>query len=155
LDYGQIAFRILYSFEGVQPEMEDIYVLPGWENSREGMKKLMNAMFNDPYNESSAVKKYFNDRKSLKREELTHHVKQAITKYHSTIMNHVGGKSTFKVFYEESNHLMRVLLELVDKNIPALPVHDCLYVRLRDKDLVKDLMETSFKEYFKVDIKVK
>lgn len=155
LDYGQIAFRILYSFEGIQPEMEDIYILPGWENSREGMKKLMNAMFNDPYNDSSAVRKHFKDRKSLNRGELTRHVKQAINKHHSPIMNHVGGMSTFKVFYEESNHLMRVLLQLVDMNIPALPVHDCLYVRLSDKDLVKELMETSFKEYFKVDIKVK
>jgi len=135
--------------------MDDIYILPGWENSREGMKKLMNAMFNDPYNESSAVKKYFNDRKSLNREELTRHVKQAITKYHSPIMNHLGGKSTFKVFYEESNHIMRLLLKLVALNVPALPVHDCLYVRLSNKDLVKELMETTFKDYFKVDIQVK
>jgi len=155
LDYGQIAFRILYSFEGLQPEMEDIYVLPGWENSREGMKKLMNAMFNDPYNESSAVKKYFNDRNSLNKEELTRHVKQAITRHHLPIMNHLGGKSTFKVFYEESNHIMRLLLKLVDMNVPALPVHDCLYVRLSDKDLVKELMETTFKDYFRVDIQVK
>lgn len=155
LDYGQIGVRILYSFEGKQLEMEDAYVLPGWENSREGIKKLLNAMINDPTSQPKAIKKLFGDRQGLKVPELTQEAVSSICEHHAAIRGHFAGTSTGRLFYEESNHLMRLLMELIDMNIPALPVHDCLYVRMSDASTVRELMRVRFIEYFKVDIHVR
>jgi len=156
LDYGQIAVRMLYSFEGKQLEMEDAYVLDGWgEECREGMKKLINSMINDPTGEPKAVKKLFGRTYGLKVPELTEKAKQSIYQQHAAIRNHFNGTSTYRLFYEESNHLMRVLMKLVDMDIPALPVHDCLYVRLRDENTVRQLMMDMFTDHFKLSITVK
>uniref|UniRef100_UPI004047E996 hypothetical protein n=1 Tax=Limnohabitans sp. TaxID=1907725 RepID=UPI004047E996 len=60
LDYGQIAIRELYSFEGKQVPMKDAYVLEGWGlECREGIKKLINTLINDPHGQVKAVKKLF------------------------------------------------------------------------------------------------
>ena len=156
LDYGQIALRMLYSFEGKQLEMEDAYVLDGWgPECREGMKKLINSMINDPTCEPKALKKLFGKTYGLKVPELTEKAKQSIYKQHATIRSHFNGTSTYRLFYEESNHLMRVLMKLVELDIPALPVHDCLYVRLSDENTVRQLMTDMFTDHFKVAITVK
>jgi len=156
LDYGQIAVRMLYSFEGKQLEMEDAYVLDGWgPECREGMKKLINSMINDPTGEPKALKRMFGRTYGLKVPELTAKAKQSIYEQHSAIKHHFNGTSTYRLFYEESNHLMRVLMKLVDMNIPALPVHDCLYVRLSDENTVRQLMMDMFTDHFKVAITVK
>lgn len=155
LDYGQIAIRMLYSFEGKQLPMEDAYVLEGWgEECREGVKKLMNSMINDLTGEPKAIKKLFGRTYGMKVPELTEKVKQSINQQHAAIRNHFYGTSTYRLLYEESNHLMRLLMKLVDMNIPALPVHDCLYVRLTDENTVRELMLDMFNNYFKVDITV-
>jgi len=154
LDYGQIAVRILYSFEGVDVPLEDAYLLPGWERSREGIKKLINTLINDPSCEAKAIRKLFKDRSGLNVERLTSEALASIYEHHSTIKHHFAGKSTGKIFFEESNHLMRVLMALVDMNIPALPVHDCLYVRDSDVPTVRPLMKSMFEEHFKVSINV-
>ena len=154
LDYGQIAVRILYSFEDVQIDMEDAYLLPGWENSREGIKKLLNTMINDPAGEPKAVRKLFGNRRGLKVPELTKEAIASIYQHHGAIKGNFAGTSSGRLFYEESNHLMRLLMELIDMDIPALPVHDCLYVRMSNVDTVRELMRTRFIEYFKVSIYV-
>lgn len=155
LDYGQVAVRILYSFEGKQLEMDDAYVLPGWENSREGIKKLINSMINDPTGQTKAIRRLFKDGYGLKVNKLTEKAKESIYKHHTAITSHFEGTSSGRLFYEESNHLMRLLMELIDMNIPALPIHDCLYVRLSDANTVRELMKTRFIEYFNVYIEVK
>lgn len=155
LDYGQIAVRILYSFEGKQLDMEDAYVLDGWgEECREGMKKLINSMINDPHGQPKAVKKLFGRTYGLKVPELTVKATTSIYEQHAAIKDHFAGTSTGRLFYEESNHMMRLLMELIDMDIPALPVHDCLYVRASDVDTVRELMRNRFIEYFKVNIYV-
>jgi hypothetical protein len=91
----------------------------------------------------------------MKVPQLTEKAKQSINQQHAAIRNHFNGTSTYRLFYEESNHLMRVLMKLVDMDIPALPVHDCLYVRLSDKSTVRQLMTDMFTDHFKVAITVK
>lgn len=155
LDYGQIAIRELYSFEGKQVPMKDAYVLEGWgQESREGIKKLINTLINDPHGQVKAVKKLFGRDYGLKVPELTEKAVKSIFEQHSAITHHFYGKSTYRLTFEESNHLMRLLMELIDMNIPALPIHDCLYVRLSDVSTVRQLMKDRFIEHFNVDIEV-
>jgi hypothetical protein len=155
LDYGQMAVRILYSFAGVQMTLKDAYILPGWANSREGMKKLINAMINSPTGEPEAIKGLFRDHLGSSVKQLTKEATASIYEHHAPIINYMFGTMGYKVTYEESNHLIRLLLKLVDLDIPALPVHDCLYVRLSDEDRVRALMTSTFEDHFKVTIDVK
>jgi hypothetical protein len=134
--------------------MEDAYVLDGWgQECREGMKKLINSMINDPTGEAKAIKKLFR-RTYGTVPQITARAKQSICQQHAAIRNHFCGTSTYRLLYEESNHLMRLLMKLVDINIPALPLHDCLYVRLTDENTVRELMLDMFTDYFKVNITV-
>ena len=44
LDYGQMNPRIIYGLCKAQPQQEDLYLIPGYEHHRSGVKKVMNAM---------------------------------------------------------------------------------------------------------------
>lgn len=157
LDYGQIAIRILYSLEGCQPKMDDCYVLDGWGvQSRDGMKKLINTMINDPTGSANVARHLFGSksRDYKSAEELNRAAKEAILHQHALIADHFNGRSTYRLLFEESNLLMSLLMELMDRDIPALPIHDCLYVRSSDAGTVRELMRERFVERFNVLIDV-
>ena len=44
LDYGQMNVRLLYAYVGARPDFDDAYAIPGLEQHRDGVKKLLNAM---------------------------------------------------------------------------------------------------------------
>ena len=44
LDYSQMSPKILYGYCGLVPELEDCYLIEGYEHCRKGIKKVFNAM---------------------------------------------------------------------------------------------------------------
>jgi hypothetical protein len=44
LDYSQMSPKILYGYCSLVPELEDCYLIEGFENYRKGIKKVFNAM---------------------------------------------------------------------------------------------------------------
>ena len=51
-----------------------------------------------------------------------------------------------QMFRKESDLLMEVLLEMKDKGIVALPIHDAVMVADEHKELAKDIMIRVFRE---------
>ncbi len=146
LDYGQMGLRLAYSLAKAPINFEDGYLIPGWENAREGTKKLINIMLNtsnsDKWNVSSAIKKAYKH-----REEIERHLFRDIFIFHAPIAHLFRQPLGTKFMFLESEILIDVLLELNKKGITALPIHDCVLVKPSVADIAKDIMLKVFNEH--------
>jgi len=125
LDYSQMSPKILYGYCGLVPELEDCYLIEGYEHCRKGIKKVFNAMTfsNEPMtrfpkdiNSLFPVKTRFKD------------VSDAIEKEHFRIAHLFYTGIGHYLQFMESQILVEVLLKLIDNGIIALPVHDAVFV---------------------------
>jgi hypothetical protein len=149
-----MAVSILYALEGVPMPIEDAYKLEGWEDYRDGVKTYINKLLHDDMGTPKAKKSDFIGCKYKKVETITESLRKDVFKVHAPIAKHFNGSSSGRLFYEESNLLVKVLLELQKKNICALPVHDSLYVNIGMAEETKKTMKSAFNEILGGNIKV-
>ena len=125
LDYSQMSPKVLYGYCGLLPELEDCYLIEGYENYRKGIKKVFNAMTfsNEPMtrfpkdiNSLFPVNTRFRD------------VSDDIEKEHFRIAHLFYTGIGHYLQFMESQILVEVLLKLIDNGIIALPVHDAVFV---------------------------
>lgn len=153
-DYGQMAVSILYALEGIQMPLEDAYELKGWEDYRDGVKRYINKLLHDDTGTPKAKKSDFIGCRYKKVETITEALRKDVFEQHKAIAHHFNGSTSGKLFYVESNLLVHVLLELQNKGICALPVHDSLYVAHVNLEETIKTMKTAFKDLLEGDIKV-
>ena len=153
-DYGQMAVSILYALEGISMPLEDAYKLRGWEDYRDGVKTYINKLLHDDTGTPQAKKSDFIGCKYRKVEAITESLRKDVFEKHKAIAHHFDGRSSGRLFYEESNLLVHVLLELQNKGICALPVHDSLYVAQENSEETIKAMKTAFKDLLGGDVKV-
>lgn len=153
-DYGQMAVSILYALEGVPMPLMDAYKLEGWEDYRNGVKTYINKLLHDDTGTPKAKKSDFIGCKYKKVETITEALRKDVFEQHKAIAHHFDGRSSGRLFYEESNLLVHVLLELQKKGICALPVHDSLYVTMENEQETVKTMKAAFKDLLGGNIKV-
>jgi hypothetical protein len=140
LDYGQMNPRILYGLCGTQPPPRDLYVLPGLEKYRNGVKKVMNAMM-------FATKQLTRMPKGVRAEfseSPVWRVTGAIEAHNGPIKDHFFTGIGHSVQFHESQIMVDLLLTLRDRGIVALPIHDGLMIPVTRKEEVKDVMLSTF-----------
>lgn len=152
LDYGQIGVRLMYAHAGVTPTFQDAYAVPGFENHREGVKKLMGAMLNSSKRllripqglKGLLPHKLTVDGKDLggKIEALT----QAVLDFHRPVAHLFYQGQGLHGMFKESEIMVKVLLSLIDQQITALPIHDGLLVGESHADKAKAAMLAAFEE---------
>lgn len=78
--------------------------------------------------------------------------RQTITDFkapiHSTfpfLLQHVDG---LEVMFQESEMMMSVLQNCIDRDLPAWPLHDCILVRQQDTTAATEILKKTFDEYF-------
>ena len=152
LDYSQMSPKILYGYCGLVPELEDCYLIEGYEHCRKGIKKVFNAMTfsNEPMtrfpkgiNSLFPVKTRFKD------------VSDAIEKEHFRIAHMFYTGIGHYLQFLESQILVEVLLKLIDNGIIALPVHDAVFVGWTHVYKSKQVMEQVFLDMTNVPSVVK
>ena len=148
LDYGQLSPRLLYGLCGAQLPSGDLYVLPGLETHRSGIKKLMNAMM-------FATKRLSRMPKGIRLELSEHHrvghVMAAIEEAHAPIKGRFFTGIGHAIQFLESQLLVALLLTLRDKGIVALPIHDAVMIPASKKETVKGIMLSLFHEHTHVE----
>lgn len=148
LDYGQMNPRILYGLCGVPPPPGDLYLLPGFEAHRSGIKKVMNAMM-------FATKRLTRMPKGIRLEFLkshgVDHVIAAIEGANAPIKDQFFMGIGHHIQFLESQILVDLLLTLRDRGIVALPLHDGVMVPTTKKDDVRHLMLSIFHRHTGVD----
>lgn len=82
-------------------------------------------------------------------------VVKAIKEAHPIIEKYVYGASANKLMLVESDIMTSVLLELMELNIPALPVHDSVVVPSRYEDTARRIMQDSYREHTGFNIVIK
>jgi hypothetical protein len=141
LDYGQMNPRILYGLCGAQPPVGDLYLLPGLEEHRTGIKKVMNAML-------FATKRLTRMPKGVRAEFSKSHpvwrVMDTIQEHNIPIKDQFFTGVGHSVQFHESQIMVDLLLTLRDRGIVALPIHDGLMVPVTKKEEVKDMMLSTF-----------
>lgn len=146
LDYGQMGLRLAYSLAKTPITFEDGYLIPGWEKAREGTKKLISIMLNtnnrDDWYVSSTIKKTYKYRENIERQLF-----KDIFEFHAPIAHLFSQSLGTKFMFLESEILIDVLLELNQKSITALPIHDCVLVKESDAEVTKEVMLRIFNEH--------
>lgn len=154
LDYGQINPHIAYGLNGIVPEPGDMYDIPGFEDRRDGVKKLFNALF------------WCKDRlkrfpKTIREEGLfppwqkAQDVVAAIENRHPELVDSFGRAVGYDLMFEESKLLITVLEDLASRGVVALPIHDAVLVAQSDAETARMAMQAAFRDRFGFDCPVK
>lgn len=143
LDFGQCGPRILYGLAGKQPP-DDCYLVPGYENRRDGFKELLNAARMVGVD---GVRRFPKDTRVLfVGSKLTASEAMRLLLQHNAgirglLTADIGPQVTFR----ESEILIDVLLQLKARGIVALPVHDSVVVKQSNAQEAGGVMLEAFR----------
>lgn len=144
VDFAQMSVRLAYAQVGAVPPDGDLYSIPGLGgNSREGIKRVMNAMLASdklPTRMPQGTRSLFPSRVKIAD------VVEGITRSHPQLARVFGSSQGTVHQNMESRVILCAILELKALGVVALPVHDCLLTRWDQAGLVKEVMERAFEE---------
>ncbi|WP_299195115.1 hypothetical protein [uncultured Litoreibacter sp.] len=148
VDYGQVMLRLIYALRGKTPPAGDLYAIPGFEVSREGIKRIVNAMFfrSTPFTQFPKETP-----RLFPRETTIHQVSSAILARHHAIAECFFSEVGHKGQYMESNLLITVLQRLRSQHITALPIHDAVLVPASTEAKTVATMEEVFRDMTGMD----
>jgi hypothetical protein len=151
LDYSQMAPMIAYGLAKATPTMGDVYRVPGYEHEdlRKGMKKFFNAML---FNQKPITKMPQGLRSYLPDPISARDLAGAIARYHPALTFYGG--IGHHIQFIESQIMVRVLLDLVDKGITALPIHDAIAVARSHAAAGQEAMIREFRSIVGIDVTV-
>lgn len=151
LDYGQCGIHIAYGLAGAKPPPGDLYCVPGLEPYREGVKRVLNAQLS----RAGAMKRLpIGTRKHFNRHLSVSEIEGMIVSHHLAIREQFHNGIGLTIQFIDSQVMVRCLLQLIDRGLFGLPVHDGLLVprsQTKDAELV---MKSCFKEITGVEIEV-
>ena len=131
LDYSQMMPAIVYGLNNTVMPDHDAYILPGLDYGihpkqfRKGIKKVFNAiMFKDyrPKRMPQKTRQYIPQRYTI------HDILGAIEETHVPIKHEFYQNRGHYYQFHETQILIKLLLELKERSIVALPIHDAVIV---------------------------
>ncbi len=149
VDYSCMHIVMLYAEEGLELD-GDAYKLPGFEASdRDKLKQALNAMI-DAKNlkEAQKVIRYiFKYDKVHSTNEGAKNIIDAFLKRHASIAHRFDEKNLgVYLQYKDSQVAIAVMLDMLDKDIVVLPVHDSFLVAYESEGLLRQVMFAKFNE---------
>jgi hypothetical protein len=151
LDYSQMNPRIAYGLAKTTPSMQDVYRVPGFEDEscRVGIKKFFNAML---FATKPIIRMPKGTREKFSKGVSASQVAQAILKAHPVLKFYQGGGHYIQ--FMESQIMVGLLLDLKDRNITALPIHDAVCVPLSRAEEARAAMVAIFRSTTGIDVQV-
>ena len=150
-DYSGVHIRILYAREGINLSEVDPYRILGYKRKdRKLLKKILQATLNAS-NKKKALKSV--EKKVSRKFNNQYSYEQIKDFYNWLIKKHNAIKKYFNtgigksLQYDESRIAEKILIELSDKNIVCLPIHDSFIVT---KSNEQELIKAMIKAYKKV-----
>ncbi|WP_244620227.1 hypothetical protein [Mesorhizobium sp. NFR06] len=148
LDYGQVGARILYGMAGHLPATGDLYQMHGYNQHRDGIKKVMSAMI---FAEAWPDRFPKGSKTLFRKTDRIGEVLDAIEAKHPLIKDHFHKGLGHDAQFIESSILVDVLLSLRAKGIVALPIHDAVMVPSSKVLVTKEVMLTVSKAHAHVE----
>lgn len=137
LDYGQVGPRILYGMADHQPPTDDLYAMHGYNQKRDGIKKVMSAMI---FAEERLERFPKGTRTLFRKGDKIGEVVEAIEAKHLLIKDRFHKGLGHDAQFIESNILVDVLLDLRARGIVALPIHDAVMVPASKVSMAEEVM---------------
>jgi len=148
LDYGQCGIRIAYGMLGVEPPAGDLYCVLGLERFREGVKKVFISQF---FSSKELGRKPQGSAKHLPRHMSIREVEELILRHHQPLRAMFYRGVGMAIQRREGDILIRCLLDLMHRQIVALPVYDCLLVPRSAAQETRQVMLDCFRAIAGVD----
>jgi hypothetical protein len=148
-DYGQMSILLLYAEAGAQDQLPegDLYDLSAYgipEESRTGIKKVMQAIINSPDIPKRLPK---GARKHLPTNIRLKQILTAIEQKHPVIYPLMTSNLGMQLFRKEADILVDVLLTLQQYDVVSLPIHDAVLVADEDKETTITVMKEVFQKH--------
>jgi hypothetical protein len=152
LDYSALNPQLAYYLAKAHPSPGDAYTLPGFEQCRDGVKRVFNAMlFKHPVTQFPK-----GTRELFPRKVKCGDVTSAILQRHPLLKGVLSAEETgHQLQFIESEILMGVLRKCQERNIVALPIFDCVVVKSSAEKTAKEIMKAEFKTATGLNIEVK
>lgn len=125
LDFTSMFPRLAYGHVGKEPPSGDLYAVPGLEACRDGAKAALSALLSYGSEMRSLpprLKSQLPDGWTASR------VRQAFAARHPDLAPLFGRDFGLDLMFAESRILLATLCRLMDRDIPALPMHDGIMV---------------------------
>lgn len=142
LDFGQCGVRIAYGLAGAQPPEGDLYCVPRLTHARDGVKVVLNAML---ASSKKLTRKPAGSTKHFPRRWSMRDIEECIFDHHRALRDICYTGLAWTLQYIESRVLIQAMLELLDKGISVLPIHDCLLAPASTVTTVREVLMKSFK----------
>jgi len=137
LDFAAMFIRLAYCRQGVEPPPGDLYAIPGFEDYRPAVKRLMVSLF---FRNSPARRLPADTKDTLPEDWTMDRFKAAALSFHPDIVPLFDTNVGFELMAMESDILVGILLELGSMGIAALPMHDGIMVPQSRKDVAMETM---------------
>lgn len=141
LDFGQCGIRIAYGQVGALLPPGDLYEVPGLEGCREGVKAVLNAQLSKS---KGMTRKPMGTAKHFAKHLSIREIEERILRHHHAIRALFYSGFGLTMQFIESRVLIHSLLQLIDRQMVALPVHDCLVVPQSAAEVSRRVMLDSF-----------
>lgn len=152
LDYVSMFAMLAYLKATGGLPAGDPYAIPGLEEHRDGAKLALISLLS----RSGGLKLLAPKLKAVLPEGWTaRRLVEAMTERHRPIAHLFGTDVGVELMNTESRVLMAVLLDLADKGIPALPMHDGLNVKVSDREVALETMQSVSAKLLGVALPVK
>ena len=166
LDFSSMFARLAYGHLRVEPPSGDLYAIAGLEGYRSGVKLAFNVLLFDGKGQrrkwpgvmgiglgNDAEAKRDPSSRAAQCDGLLpagwedpKRLRQAILEKHPALRKAFGRGLRYGLMHTESQVLMAILLELIQRGIVALPMHDGLLCAQSRKDEVAKVMRTKAME---------
>lgn len=143
VDFSQSAVRQAYAQVGHPVPEGDLYDIPGLTGFRRETKQILNALL---ARDTPATRFPKHTRGRIPSSWKFSRVLELIKRAHRPLAPLFGTGLGLRFMYQESEILVRVLLTLIDREVVALPIHDCVLVPRTAAHLTKEVMEQTFLE---------
>jgi hypothetical protein len=172
LDFGSMFTRLAYGRLGAKPPRGDLYAVAGAEGYRSGIKLAMNTFLFDTHMRRSKWPKEMGVGVGTDVDALdpsspaaafdhrlpagwtVGRTRKAILKRHPKLGAAWGRGLGHELMFDESRVLLLALDRLMDKGVPALPMHDGLLVQRSKKRVARAVMAKAAREIAGISIPV-
>jgi hypothetical protein len=144
LDFKEMGPRILYGLAEAPLPEGDIYRVPGFEDWRDAIKKVFNAMF---WVRGRRMTVPEEDKHLFPEDRSIRAIQNAIKANHPAIRHLFFTDVGYETMFVESNIMVDVLLTLKDARVVALPIHDAVLVPDYAADMAERVMRDVFRKH--------
>lgn len=153
IDYKEFHIRMLYSILNIDPpNAKDMYRIFGYSpDKRPLLKKILNAHLCAKSSVEAMKGVYKDIRKNTKLKKFSYKDIKGYSKLlmekHKPIAKYMNCKNGIKLQRIDSDITENILLRLIGKKIPVIPIHDSYIVQANHEN---ELIQTMIAEYKKV-----